>query len=183
MLLSADLRSPVYLTVLKHGDATTLETMLKLHNQADLQEEKVRIERLLGAILHPDLFQKVLTFAMSEEVRPQDTVFVLGGVSSGSLLGRRAAWKFLKDNWEELYNRYQGGFLISRLIKLTVDGFTGDKMAADVKSFFETHPAPAAERTIQQSCENILLNGAWLKRDAEAIQQYLLQRKAAHLTV
>ncbi|XP_032890815.1 puromycin-sensitive aminopeptidase isoform X1 [Amblyraja radiata] len=183
LVLSADLRSPVYLTVLKHGDATTLETMLKLHNQTDLQEEKVRIERLLGTILHPDLVQKVLTFAMSEEVRPQDTVFVLGGVSSGSLMGRKAAWKFLKDNWEELYNRYQGGFLISRLIKLTVDGFTGDKMAADVKSFFETHPAPAAERTIQQSCENILLNGAWLKRDAEAIQQYLLQRKAAHLTV
>ncbi|XP_078280972.1 puromycin-sensitive aminopeptidase [Rhinoraja longicauda] len=183
LVLSADLRSPVYLTVLKHGDATTLDTMLKLHNQADLQEEKVRIERLLGAISHPDLIQKVLTFAMSEEVRPQDTVFVLGGVSSGSLMGRKAAWKFLKDNWEELYNRYQGGFLISRLIKLTVEGFTGDKMAADVKSFFETHPAPAAERTIQQSCENILLNGAWLKRDAEAIQQFLLQRKAAHLTV
>ncbi|XP_072343605.1 puromycin-sensitive aminopeptidase [Scyliorhinus torazame] len=182
-VLSADLRSPVYLTVLKHGDSTTLDTMLKLHNQADLQEEKVRIERLLGAISHPDLIQKVLTFAMSEEVRPQDTVFVLGGVSGGSLMGRKAAWKFVKDNWEELYNRYQGGFLISRLIKLTVEGFAGDKMAADIKSFFETHPAPAAERTIQQSCENVLLNGAWLKRDAEAIQQFLLQRKGAQPTV
>ncbi|GCB65116.1 hypothetical protein scyTo_0009924, partial [Scyliorhinus torazame] len=181
-VLSADLRSPVYLTVLKHGDSTTLDTMLKLHNQADLQEEKVRIERLLGAISHPDLIQKVLTFAMSEEVRPQDTVFVLGGVSGGSLMGRKAAWKFVKDNWEELYNRYQGGFLISRLIKLTVEGFAGDKMAADIKSFFETHPAPAAERTIQQSCENVLLNGAWLKRDAEAIQQFLLQRKGAQPT-
>ncbi|XP_048416286.2 puromycin-sensitive aminopeptidase [Stegostoma tigrinum] len=182
-VLSADLRSPVYLTVLKHGDSTTLDTMLKLHNQADLQEEKVRIERLLGAISHPDLIQKVLTFAMSEEVRPQDTVFVLGGVSGGSLMGRKAAWKFVKDNWEELYNRYQGGFLIARLIKLTVEGFAGDKMAADIKSFFETHPAPAAERTIQQSCENVLLNGAWLKRDAEAIQQFLMQRKGAHPTV
>uniref|UniRef100_A0A4W3J228 Aminopeptidase n=1 Tax=Callorhinchus milii TaxID=7868 RepID=A0A4W3J228_CALMI len=182
-VLSADLRSPVYLTVLKHGDAATLETMLKLHKQADLQEERVRIERVLGAISHPDLIQKVLTFAMSEDVRPQDTVSVLGGVSSGNLMGRKAAWKFVKDNWDELYNRYQGGFLISRLIKLTVEGFAGDKMAAEVKSFFETHHAPAAERTIQQSCENILLNGAWLKRDAEAIHQYLLQRKGLPATV
>ncbi|XP_078080307.1 puromycin-sensitive aminopeptidase isoform X1 [Mustelus asterias] len=181
--LPADLRSPVYLTVLKHGDSTTLDAMLKLHNQADLQEEKVRIERLLGAISHPDLIQKVLTFAMSEEVRPQDTVFVLGGVSGGSLMGRKTAWKFVKDNWEELYNRYQGGFLISRLIKLTVEGFAGDKMAADIKSFFETHPAPAAERTIQQSCENVLLNGAWLKRDAEAIQLYFQQRRGLQPTV
>ncbi|TRY90685.1 hypothetical protein DNTS_002891 [Danionella cerebrum] len=177
-ILSADLRSPVYLTVLKHGDSTTLDTMLKLHKQADMQEEKNRIERVLGAIPAPDLIQRVLNFALSEEVRPQDTVSVIGGVAGSSKQGRKAAWKFVKDNWEELHNRYQGGFLISRLIKLTVDGFAIDKMAAEVKSFFETHHAPAAERTVQQCCENVLLNAAWLKRDAEDIHQYLLQRKA-----
>lgn len=93
-----------------------------------------------------------------EEVRPQDTVSVIGGVAGSSKQGRKAAWKFVRDNWEELYNRYQGGFLISRLIKvkraameqqkqrfsvewadfcsvlqLTVDGFAIDKMAAEVK--------------------------------------------------
>ncbi|XP_074706008.1 puromycin-sensitive aminopeptidase [Strix aluco] len=177
-VLSADLRSPVYVTILKHGDSTTLDTMLKLHKQADMQEEKNRIERVLGAISQPELIQKVLTFALSEEVRPQDTVSVIGGVAGGSKQGRKAAWKFVRDNWEELYNRYQGGFLISRLIKLTVDGFANDKMAAEVKAFFESHPAPSAERTVQQCCENILLNAAWLKRDAENIHQYFLQRKA-----
>uniref|UniRef100_A0A1D5RGT4 Aminopeptidase n=1 Tax=Macaca mulatta TaxID=9544 RepID=A0A1D5RGT4_MACMU len=182
-ILSADLRSPVYLTVLKHGDGTTLDIMLKLHKQADMQEEKNRIERVLGATLLPDLIQKVLTFALSEEVRPQDTVSVIGGVAGGSKHGRKAAWKFIKDNWEELYNRYQGGFLISRLIKLSVEGFAVDKMAGEVKAFFESHPAPSAERTIQQCCENILLNAAWLKRDAESIHQYLLQRKASLPTV
>uniref|UniRef100_H2QDA2 Aminopeptidase n=1 Tax=Pan troglodytes TaxID=9598 RepID=H2QDA2_PANTR len=182
-ILSADLRSPVYLTVLKHGDGTTLDIMLKLHKQADMQEEKNRIERVLGATLLPDLIQKVLTFALSEEVRPQDTVSVIGGVAGGSKHGRKAAWKFIKDNWEELYNRYQGGFLISRLIKLSVEGFAVDKMAGEVKAFFESHPAPSAERTIQQCCENILLNAAWLKRDAESIHQYLLQRKASPPTV
>ncbi|XP_056323860.1 puromycin-sensitive aminopeptidase [Danio aesculapii] len=176
-ILSADLRSPVYLTVLKHGDSTTLDTMLKLHKQADMQEEKNRIERVLGAIPAPDLIQRVLNFALSEEVRPQDTVSVIGGVAGSSKQGRKAAWKFVRDNWEELHNRYQGGFLISRLIKLTVDGFAIDKMAAEVKSFFESHHAPAAERTVQQCCENILLNAAWLKRDADDIHQYLLQRK------
>uniref|UniRef100_A0A8C7VPP4 Aminopeptidase n=1 Tax=Oncorhynchus mykiss TaxID=8022 RepID=A0A8C7VPP4_ONCMY len=117
-ILSADLRSPVYLTVLKHGDSATLDTMLKLHKQADMQEEKNRIERVLGAISAPDLIQKVLTFALSEDVRPQDTVSVIGGVAGSSKHGRKAAWKFVKDNWEELHNRYQGGFLISRLIKV-----------------------------------------------------------------
>lgn len=43
---------------------------------------------------------------------------VIGGVAGSSKQGRKAAWKFVKDNWEELHNRYQGGFLISRLIKV-----------------------------------------------------------------
>ena len=59
-------------------------------------------------------------------MRPQDTVSVIGGVAEGSKQGRKAAWKFVKDNREELHNRYQGGFLISRLIKVgaAVDGRT-----------------------------------------------------------
>ncbi|XP_040290867.1 puromycin-sensitive aminopeptidase [Bufo bufo] len=182
-LLSADLRSPVYVTVLKHGDATTLDTMLKLHKQADMQEERNRIERVLGAISSPELIQKVLSFSLSEEVRSQDTVSVIGGVAGASKLGRKSAWTFVKENWEELHNRYQGGFLIARLIKLSVDGFASEKMAAEVKAFFDSHPAPSAERTVQQCCENILLNAAWLKRDADAMHQYLLLRKSPSSTV
>uniref|UniRef100_A0A674F5F0 Aminopeptidase n=1 Tax=Salmo trutta TaxID=8032 RepID=A0A674F5F0_SALTR len=170
-ILSADLRSPVSCSLHKQRPHSKLTF-------ADMQEEKNRIERVLGAISAPDLIQKVLTFALSEDVRPQDTVSVIGGVAGSSKHGRKAAWKFVKDNWEELHNRYQGGFLISRLIKLSVDGFAIDKMAAEVKSFFESHHAPAAERTVQQCCENILLNAAWLKRDADDIHQYLLKRKA-----
>ncbi|XP_069093602.1 puromycin-sensitive aminopeptidase isoform X2 [Pleurodeles waltl] len=175
-VLPADLRSAVYVTVLKHGDSATLDIMLKLHKQGDMQEEKNRIERVLGAIPAPDLIQKVLVFALSEDVRPQDTVSVIGGVAGGSKQGRKAAWKFVKDNWDELHNRYQGGFLISRLIKLSVDGFASDKIAAEIKAFFDSHPAPSAERTIHQCCENILLNDLWLKRDAEPIHQYLQKR-------
>ncbi|KAG8147200.1 hypothetical protein E2320_022747, partial [Naja naja] len=115
----------------------------------------------------------------AEEVCPQDIVSVIGGVAGGSKQGRKAAWKFIRDNWEKLYNRYQGAFLMSRLIKLSVDEFAVDKMATEVKAFFESHPVPSAERTIQQCCENILLNAAWLKCDAENVHQYLLQCKAS----
>lgn len=38
---------------------------LQLHKQADMQEEKNRIERVLGAISQPELIQKVLSFALS----------------------------------------------------------------------------------------------------------------------
>ena len=36
-----------------------------------------------------------------------------------SLAGRELAWQFVEDNWDELYTRYAGGLLFSRLIKVT----------------------------------------------------------------
>lgn len=50
-------------------------------------------------------------------MRSQDTVFVIGGVT-GSIKGREMAWQFLKDNWTKLHDRYEGGFLLSRLVKV-----------------------------------------------------------------
>ena len=44
---------------------TVLFSARQMHKQTDLQEERVRIERILGAVTSPDLIQKVLNFAMS----------------------------------------------------------------------------------------------------------------------
>ena len=52
-------------------------------------------------------------------MRSQDTVFVIGGVTS-SVVGRELAWKFVQDQWNDLHDRYRGGFLLARLIKVTV---------------------------------------------------------------
>ena len=46
-------------------------------------------------------------------------------------------------------------------------------MYDDVKEFFNNNPTPGANRTIQQSLENILKNEAWLKRDEENLRSFL----------
>ncbi|XP_019614242.1 PREDICTED: puromycin-sensitive aminopeptidase-like isoform X6 [Branchiostoma belcheri] len=173
--LHADLRGPVYATVLRHGDEQTYEQLLDLLRKADLHEEKVRILRSLGSVSQPQLIQRVLDFALSSEVRSQDTVFVIGGATS-SLKGRELAWKFVQDRWDELHTRYQGGFLLARLVQFSTSGFVEESRAREVEEFFRQHPAPAAERTVQQSCENIRLNAAWLARDAGNISNYLKTR-------
>lgn len=171
----------VYLTVLKHGDSATLDTMLKVRQEplnrppgftghcnrvsvhlwpfSSTNRQTCRRRRIESSEcwapsrpptssrrsspspsryvcmsqvwvedellwLQPRLTGSPNTDASvfcvrQEDVRPQDTVSVIGGVAGSSKQGRKAAWKFVRDNWEELYNRYQGGFLISRLIKVT----------------------------------------------------------------
>ncbi|KAF5280580.1 hypothetical protein FQR65_LT00331 [Abscondita terminalis] len=170
--LPADLRSACYRAVLRAGDKDIFDTMLKLYRSADLHEEKDRISRALGATKDEALLSKVLDFAMSEEVRSQDTVFVIMSVAM-TRPGRELAWKFFKDHWEELIGRYQGGFLLTRLVKFTTENFASEKMAVEVENFFNNHKSPGTERTVQQGVETIRLNAAWLARDSEAIANYL----------
>ncbi|XP_018320972.2 puromycin-sensitive aminopeptidase [Agrilus planipennis] len=170
--IPADLRSACYKTVLRNGNEETYEQMLKLFRSSDLHEEKDRISRALGATKDEKLLAKVLEFAMSEEVRSQDTVFVIMSVSM-TVKGRDLAWQFFKDNWKVLVDRYQGGFLLARLVKFTTENFVTEEKAQEVDNFFKEHKCPGTERSVQQAVETIRLNSAWLARDTDAIRQYL----------
>ena len=50
-------------------------------------------------------------------MRSQDKVGVIAG-TTGSAVGREVAWTFFKDNFDELNRRYEGGFLLSRLVQV-----------------------------------------------------------------
>jgi puromycin-sensitive aminopeptidase len=170
--LPADLRNAVYSTVLKHGTVADYEQTLKLFRATDLQEEKVRILRSLGAVSDPTLVQRTLDFSIGNEVRSMDTVTAIGSVT-GSVVGRELAWKFVQDQWEVLHGRYKSGFLLARLVKSTTENFSTEQRAQEVDAFFKAHPASGAERTIQQCLENIRLNVQQLERDREPVKKYL----------
>jgi puromycin-sensitive aminopeptidase len=171
-LLPADLRMACYRAVLQSADEKVYEEMLNLYRATDLHEEKDRISRALGSISSVELLQKVIQFAMSEEVRAQDAVFVIASVAINPL-GRDLTWTYFKENWKILLNQYQGGFLLTRLVKHLTENFASDEKAQEIETFFKTHDFPGTERTVQQSIETIKLNAAWLQRDLVKITEYL----------
>lgn len=66
--IPADLRNACYKTVLRAGDQTTFDEMLKLYRSSDMQEEKNRISQALGAIRDKDILKKVLQFSVSVRI-------------------------------------------------------------------------------------------------------------------
>ncbi|KAM3966164.1 puromycin-sensitive aminopeptidase [Aphomia sociella] len=170
--LPADLRSACYRAVLAGADAATFERFLALYRAADLHEEKDRVSRALGAVTDPALLHRVLDFAISDEVRSQDTVFVIVSVAV-SKYGRDIAWQFFKDHWQEFMDRYQGGFLLARLVKSTTENFASEAAAQEIEEFFRTHASPGTERSVQQALETVRLNAAWLRRDLASTAAYL----------
>ncbi|XP_055385276.1 puromycin-sensitive aminopeptidase [Condylostylus longicornis] len=174
-VLPADLRSACYKANLQDGDEKTYEEMLKLYRSTDLHEEKDRISRALGSIRNIEILKKVIDFAMSDEVRAQDSVFVIVAVAMNAK-GRDMTWEFFKQNSEKLLQQYQGGFLLARLIKYLTENFASEERALEVEEYFKTNEFPSTERTVSQSIETIRLNAAWLNRDLDSTKEYLLQQ-------
>lgn len=105
-ILPADLRTTCYKAVLQDGDEHTFQKMLSLYRATDLHEEKDRISRALGTIRNVNVLKKVIDFAMSEEVRAQDSVFVIVAVAMNPK-GRDMTWQFFKENSKKLLEQYQ----------------------------------------------------------------------------
>ncbi len=171
--VAPDLRAAVYAQVVESRGLEGYEAMLRIYREAELHEEKNRCLRSLGCSADLDLLRRTLEFSLGDEVRGQDTPLVVAGVAMNPL-GRDMAWDFLREKWAEFDDRYgQGGFIIARIVSITTEDFTTLEKAAEVEAFFESHPAPAAARTVRQSLERIRSNALWLERDGKAIARWL----------
>jgi len=171
--LHADLKGPVFETVLVNGGQKEQDQFISLYRQAQSAEEKSRILGLLGQQPEEQLTLKALQFTLSDEVRDQDlfTIYMrLSGVKHGAHVG----WKFVQDNWDTYFSRLsKGSMILARLIGRATETFSSVEKAKEIEDFFQTHPFPPAERTVKQSIETIHTRAAWLHRSRGDVEKWL----------
>ena len=100
----------------------------------------------------PQLVQRTLAFAVSPDVRSQDSLGLIGGVM-GNPDGQKIAWDFVRSHWEDVVKA--GGPFASAQVQNSVGVFCDAAMKDQVTEFFSAHPSSAAERTLRQSMERI----------------------------
>lgn len=98
------------------------------------------------------LVQRTLDFALSPEVRSQDSLGLIGNVI-GNPDGQKLAWDFIRSHWDEVVKA--GGPFASAQVQGSVGVFCDAVMKDQVQEFFSAHPSSAAERTFRQSMERI----------------------------
>ena len=170
--LDPDIRIAVYTVVATYGGMHEYSTFIKMYKEEALHEEKNRIGVALGDFRDPKILERVCEFALSTDVRIQDTASILSGVAMNPY-GRDIWWNFVRKNWKELVNRYaEGGTILARIIK-AINNSAEEKHFKSFKKFFQTHDAPGAKRAVEQVLERLEGNIAWLKRDKKNIEKYL----------
>ncbi len=175
--LPPNLRASVFGITARYGGDDEFKKLLRVYNETELQEEKVRILRALTRFRPKDIVQKVLKFSLSPNVRVQDAYILLAGFGSNGT-ARMLAWDFIKAKWKIMVNRYSGGgvALLARALEAVTSHFTSRSALNDVSHFFRTHPLVGAERTMKQCLEMIRSNVAWVNHDHKDLSFWLGNR-------
>jgi len=173
--INPDIRGAIYSIVATHGGMKEYKILVERYKKETLHEEKNRIGNALGDFTQDKVLCLTAHFALSEDVRTQDTVGILSSLGVNPL-GRNIWLKCLKQNWRTLVFRYgDGGHTLARLIK-AISGSAEVRHLKSFKKFFATHDAPGAKRVVQQVMERLEGNILWLKRDERKINKFLLDR-------
>lgn len=173
--LEPNLRGPVYALTAENGGEKELAALMKIYKSAELQEEKVRVMRSLTRFKGKKEIAEVLRFALSKDVRSQDTYAILGGFGANRT-ARHQAWAFNKQHIGELRRRYEGGSVASMLghiLEGSTSGFNRPDELKDVETFFRKHPIAGIERTMKQSLEWIRSNIRWTEGGAQDAAEWL----------
>ncbi|CAH1105398.1 unnamed protein product [Psylliodes chrysocephalus] len=171
-LLPADIRVGCYKIVVSSGSEKEFDSMFQLYKTTDLNEEKMRIINGLGFVKTSHLIKKLLDIALSEHVKTQDGILVLISASK-TTLGRELTWQFIKENWDGIRAKFTAGPLLQNLIKQVTHDFATQQNKDDLEEFFSKNKNAWIDKSVQQVLESITVNVAWLKRDSQAIREYL----------
>ncbi|KAJ8480322.1 hypothetical protein OPV22_024049 [Ensete ventricosum] len=162
-LLPPDIRKAAYVAVLQTVNSSNklgYESLLRVYRETDLSQEKGRILSALASGSDPAVVLDALNFLLSSEVRNQDAVYGLAGISKE---GRDVAWVWLKENWDHISKTWGSGFLITRFISSIVSPFNSDEKANEIEEFFASRTKPSIARTVKQSIERVRNNAKWVK--------------------
>jgi len=134
------------------GDDALYNKILNRLKTARTPEETFVYQQTLASFSDPQLLQRTLEFAISPDVRSQDSLLVITRVMQNPL-GQKVAWDFVRSHWGKIENL--GGPFAGGIIAQATSSFCNAGMRDEVKDFFDTHHAPASERTLKQSLESM----------------------------
>jgi len=109
-----------------------------------------------------------LLATITDEIRAQDTPFVLARAQVNRDLGPRA-WRFVRERWDDLLGRIAPSNAIA--LAGGIRTLTGPDLVADVQAFFAEHDIPQNHLMLLQALERQRVFAALRQRAAPELTE------------
>jgi aminopeptidase N/puromycin-sensitive aminopeptidase len=135
-----------------NGDPAYYDRLLAALKDVKSPEEYYMALFALSDFADTKLLQRTLDYAISPDVRSQDTLQLISGVMQNPA-GEKLAWDFVLTHWDAVQKA--GGPFASAQIVGSTSSFCDAHMRDQVADFYAAHKIEGAERTYRQSIERI----------------------------
>ncbi|MGC8676206.1 MAG: M1 family metallopeptidase [Candidatus Micrarchaeia archaeon] len=166
--INPDMKEAVYAVSAWNGTADLFNKMAKMYDQAQAPDEKARLLKALAMFKDKHLARKALAFALSKQVKPQDT-FIIPSFISANPAARGVLMDWTLSKWKTLAGRYsEGTGMLGRFVENL--GIASDsKSRAKFVSFFSRQVNRREDilRGIAKTRERIDANIMFIKRNAQ----------------
>ncbi len=134
------------------GDEALYDKIMADLKNAKTPELYFRDVFILGRFRDPKLIERTLQFAISPEVRSQDSPYLISSIMQRPP-AEKLAWSFVQEHWSNI-EKLGGPYAAAALVQGT-GSFCDAGMRDEVKAFFDSHPAPGAARSVKQVMERM----------------------------
>jgi aminopeptidase N len=166
--------APAFATAAAQGDASLYQQISAALPKARSTGEYNTYLIALAQFSQANLAERTIALVDAGKVRQQEYP-LLFGVLLANPHTQDAAWTYLKEHWSELAEKvtsFGGRGAVSAL-----GSFCSEEKHADVAQFFQQHPAPGAQRTVNQSLERIDNCLEFKKLQQQNMDSWLQQQK------
>jgi len=135
-----------------NGDAALYDKVIALSRNSADPGEKSDALRTLATFKAPELVTRTMDYAVSGEVRNQDSWIPISMLLT-DVDTREVAWSYITKNWEKVHAQLttnSGSRIVS-----AAGNFCSAEKHDEVASFFATHKVDAAERTLAKALDSI----------------------------
>jgi puromycin-sensitive aminopeptidase len=161
--VASDVVPAVIALVAYDGGAAEYAELLRLYEQTNNPQEKVRFLGALAGFRHTELLEQTLKATITPTVRTQDAPSLLVRLLGNGRISTQT-WSFIKENWAHMVGNYPETGMIS--LVSGVAALDRPELEEDVQSFFAGHPVKGGDKAIAQNLETLRINVQFKEREA-----------------
>lgn len=170
-----NLKPYIFNVVAKYGSTETFEQLYKIYMNPVSAEEKLSALRAFGAFRDEKILEKVLDMLTKSDIIKQQDIYIPMQNIRTHAVGIERLWKWLKDNWDEIYELLPPGLsMLGSVVTFCTSGFTKLEQKQDVIEFFKDKNILGFDQSLAQSLDVITTKINWANRDSENIKNWLI---------
>ncbi|KIM80851.1 hypothetical protein PILCRDRAFT_9278 [Piloderma croceum F 1598] len=168
--IPADLQKITFLSAVKHGGREEYEFVKQICEKPPNPSAGLSAITAMGNTLDAKLIDETLEYIMTK-ARDQDLPYFFSGLSQNK--DHRIVGKFFKHNYDDIYKRLEGNFMLKDLVKYSFTNLSGEADYQDTVEFFKDKETSKYNQSLAQALETIKAKEGWVERSTNEMGEWL----------